>query len=596
MNRVMNRVMITDVSILDRLIALLYSVVSFPVWVCYAIQNYSLCGRVLSRYEYCCGFDYRFCETSRLARLLAVVKGDLHLIGYSPKIAYSSDNQGVGAFSARDIHENLGIKPAEYHHLNDDVELKIYWWKKCVYPLLYAYSLLFKVSDKPINQRIRWFGIDVFNGHQNVALNIVKQLIIAIPRKNPSLIGYINADCLNKLKDSHCYRKNLSKFNLVLPDGIGLKWALKLKGILPGDNINGTDFSPKILELAEQEKWSVFFLGGKGDISKKALAKFKNIYPKLNIAGSHHGYFNDDKVIIDYINKSKTQILFVGFGTPIQEQWVIDNYEKLSVNVIICVGGMFDFYAGKVQRAPLMIRQIGCEWLYRLYQEPTRLWNRYIVGNVNFIYWNISNILNVKLFFLNLLSRSIDVAISVSALIIWSPFHLTLYCLLFCLERRNPIFKQIRVGKNGQRFIMYKYTTMDNNITLDEEELNNYISDGIRYKNKSDPRITKIGYWLRKFSIDEIPQFFNVLKGDMKLVGPRPALESEVEKYTQIHKLRLFIKPGMTGLWQISGRSELSCKKQFELDLNYVITRTIMLDLFILIKTIPAVLYARGAM
>lgn len=596
MNRVINRVMITDVSILDRLIALLYSVVSFPVWVCYAIQNYSLCGRVLSRYEYCCGFDYRFCETSRLARLLAVVKGDLHLIGYSPKIAYSSDNQYVGAFSARDIHENLGIKPIEYHHLNDDIELKIYWWKKCIYPLLYAYSLLFKVSNKPINQRIKWFGIEVFNGHQKIALKIIIQLIIAIPKSTPSLIGYVNADCLNKLKDNHRYRQNLSKFNLVLPDGVGLKFALRLKGILPGDNINGTDFSPKILALAAKENWSVFFLGGESDISRKALRIFRYIYPELNVAGSHHGFFNNDELVIEYINNSKAQILFVGLGTPIQEQWVIDNYKKLSVKMIICVGGMFDFYGGKVQRAPLLIRQIGCEWLYRLYQEPKRLWNRYIIGNANFIFWNVSNALNIRMLCLSFFSRTIDVVIAFSALILWLPFHIILCCLLFIIERKNPIFKQVRVGKNGQRFTMYKYTTMDNNIILDEEEFKRYVSDGIRYKNKLDPRITKFGFWLRKFSVDEIPQFLNVLKGEMKLVGPRPALEKEVEKYTQVHKLRLLIKPGMTGLWQISGRSELSSNKQFELDLHYVVTRNIMLDLLILIKTVPAVLSARGAM
>ena len=137
---------------------------------------------------------------------------------------------------------------------------------------------------------------------------------------------------------------------------------------------------------------------------------------------------------------------------------------------------------------------------------------------------------------------------------------------------------------------------MDNNIVLDKDTVNKHTSGGIRYKNKRDPRITKLGYWLRKFSIDEVPQFFNVLKGEMNLVGPRPALELEVDKYTQIHKLRLLVKPGMTGLWQVSGRSELSCRKQFELDLNYVVTRNIMLDLLILVKTLPAVFSARGAM
>ncbi|SMY16432.1 WecB/TagA/CpsF family glycosyltransferase [Photobacterium aquimaris] len=596
MNRVINRVMITDVSLFDRFIALLYSVVSFPVWVCYAIKNYSSCGRIFSRNEFCCGFDYRFCQTNRLARLLAVVKGELHLIGFSPKIAYSSDNEQVGAFSARDIHENLGITPLEYQHLSDDMELKIYWWKKIIYPSLYAYSLFFKASYKPDNQRIKWFGIDIFNGYQDVALKIIKKMIIAIPKSTPSLIGYVNTDCLNKLKDNTTYRENLAKFNLVLPDGVGLKLALKLKGILPGDNINGTDFSPKVLELAAKENWSVFFLGGESNISHKALMKFKYSYPNLRVAGSHHGFFDNNEEVIDLINKSNTQILFVGLGTPIQEQWVINNYKKLSVRVVICVGGMFDYYAGKVQRAPLLIRQMGFEWIYRLYQEPKRLWNRYIIGNANFIFWNVLNALNIKMSCFYFLSRFIDVIISSIALIIWLPFHIILYFLLFIIERKNPIFKQVRVGKNGQRFLMYKYITMDNDIILDKDKIKNNTSGGIRYKSKHDPRITKIGYWLRKFSIDEIPQFFNVLKGEMKLVGPRPALESEVDKYTQLHKLRLLIKPGMTGIWQISGRSELSCRKQFELDLNYVMTRNIMMDLLIIIRTIPAVISTRGAM
>jgi lipopolysaccharide/colanic/teichoic acid biosynthesis glycosyltransferase len=131
---------------------------------------------------------------------------------------------------------------------------------------------------------------------------------------------------------------------------------------------------------------------------------------------------------------------------------------------------------------------------------------------------------------------------------------------------------------------------------LREELINDFSRDGIEIKLKNDPRITKIGKVLRKTSLDEIPQFYNVLRGDMSLVGPRPPMPDEVKKYSIKQRRRISMKPGITCLWQISGRSMLSFEDRVELDLKYIDDWSLKLDLIILLKTVPAVLFAKGAL
>jgi lipopolysaccharide/colanic/teichoic acid biosynthesis glycosyltransferase len=120
-------------------------------------------------------------------------------------------------------------------------------------------------------------------------------------------------------------------------------------------------------------------------------------------------------------------------------------------------------------------------------------------------------------------------------------------------------------------------------------------ADGPVFKIKNDPRVTRVGRWIRKYSIDELPQLFNVLKGDMSLIGPRPPLPHEVEKYTDYHWRRLDVKPGISGLWQVSGRSDLSFEEWVNLDIYYIENWSIVLDIKILLRTIPTVLFSKGA-
>lgn len=194
------------------------------------------------------------------------------------------------------------------------------------------------------------------------------------------------------------------------------------------------------------------------------------------------------------------------------------------------------------------------------------------------------------------LKRTSDIFISGIALLVLAPIMLvTAVCIK--IESKGPvIYKQQRVGKNGKLFNMFKFRSMiqDADQMLNQLAEDNEV-DGIAFKMKNDPRITKVGRFIRKYSIDELPQLFNVLIGNMSLIGPRPPLDIEVAQYGDWEWRRLEVLPGITGLWQVSGRSDLSFQQWMNLDIYYIENWSIALDLKILLKTIPVVLKGEGA-
>lgn len=194
------------------------------------------------------------------------------------------------------------------------------------------------------------------------------------------------------------------------------------------------------------------------------------------------------------------------------------------------------------------------------------------------------------------LKRFSDLAISATVLIILSPI-LLLVSIAIKLDSKGPVFfKQIRIGKDGEVFFCYKFRSMINEAEKYFEDVVKVTGkDVIRFKAKGDPRITRVGKIIRKLSIDELPQLINVLKGDMSLVGPRPSVPREYEKFTEWHKKRLRVKPGMTGLWQVSGRSELPFEDMVRLDIYYIENWSLWFDFKILLRTIPTVLLGSGA-
>lgn len=193
--------------------------------------------------------------------------------------------------------------------------------------------------------------------------------------------------------------------------------------------------------------------------------------------------------------------------------------------------------------------------------------------------------------------RALDVFVSSIALALFLPFGLVIAYLI----RRDggPAFYfQDRVGYRGCLFRFPKFRSMVANADQLRQALlehNDHAGSGITFKSEHDPRITGIGRFLRRSSLDEIPQLWSVLKGDMSLVGPRPALPEEVALYTPLQRRRLEIAPGLTCIWQVSGRSQIPFEGQVALDLEYIRTRSFRGDLVLLLKTVPAVLFGRGA-
>lgn len=214
---------------------------------------------------------------------------------------------------------------------------------------------------------------------------------------------------------------------------------------------------------------------------------------------------------------------------------------------------------------------------------------------------DLNNVINSatveRKYFYRFIKRTIDIVGSLVGLLLLSPLFLIVAFLMKKEEPRGPIFfSQTRVGKNKKNFKMFKFRSM----CVDAEEklaelLKHNEVEGAMFKMKEDPRVTKVGKFIRKTSVDELPQLWNVLKGEMSLVGPRPPLLREVEEYTDYDKQRLLVKPGCTGLWQVSGRNEVGFDEMVELDISYIQNLSIINDMKIIYKTIGIMLKPNGA-
>ncbi|WP_415271212.1 sugar transferase [Enterococcus casseliflavus] len=193
--------------------------------------------------------------------------------------------------------------------------------------------------------------------------------------------------------------------------------------------------------------------------------------------------------------------------------------------------------------------------------------------------------------------RAIDILGSLVGLILFIPIFLIVAFLIKKEDKSGPVFfSQERVGKNGKIFKMYKFRSM----SVDAEErlaslLEKNEIEGAMFKMKNDPRVTKIGRYIRKNSIDELPQLWNVLRGEMSLVGPRPPLVREVNIYSEYDKQRLYVKPGCTGVWQVSGRNHVGFEEMVNLDLKYISKMSFFYDLLIIFKTFYMIIKPNGA-
>ena len=227
-------------------------------------------------------------------------------------------------------------------------------------------------------------GICINNMSQSEAVSAIDE---SFSQGGPLRVAFANAHTVNSATRIPKFREALSRF-LVLNDGLGIDLASRLKYGTPfNENLNGTDFVPNFLEMT-RHRLKIFLLGSSSEVVTEAMKVFQERWPKHEYVGCRHGFNlneSQDSHVRRQIQQSGADVVIVGMGNPLQEMWIDRNADETGARLFFGVGALFDFTVGKVPRAPLWVRKVRCEWLFRLYQEPSRLWRRYIVGNVVFL-------------------------------------------------------------------------------------------------------------------------------------------------------------------------------------------------------------------
>ena len=442
----------------------------------------------------------------------------------------------------------------------------------------------------PFPETVRVCDVDLLDATMERAADLLLQ-----PGRRQ--VFFLNAHCANQKSVNPDYDAALSRADLVLPDGIGIEIAARMLGRRLTANLNGTDLLPELLRKAALQGRSVFFLGGKPGTAERAARNIRRQIPGLKVAGTRDGYEGaaDAEAAVAAINASGADILLVAMGVPLQEIWLDRHRDALKPSLCLAVGGLLDFWAGNVKRAPLWVRRARSEWVWRLLMEPGRLAHRYLVGNGVFLLratrqaWQARDRHAVA-------KRALDLAFAAPALLVLAPLMLLIMMAVRAESRGPALFRQRRVGRDGRVFLLYKFRSMHADARAERAALLKHSDrEGLCFKSRNDPRITGVGRILRRFSLDELPQLLNILKGDMSLVGPRPALPEEVRAYSPHAWQRLTVKPGLTGLWQVSGRADIGFDRMVEMDLSYARSRSVLLDLLVIATTFRAVLSGKGA-
>ncbi|KEO58228.1 WecB/TagA/CpsF family glycosyltransferase [Thioclava indica] len=408
---------------------------------------------------------------------------------------------------------------------------------------------------------------------------------------------FMNAHCCNVRRRDPDYARAVADADVLLPDGIGIELAAKMTGQKLTANLNGTDLVPALLTRAAQMGKSVYLFGGTPGTAASAASRLVQDNPALRIAGHRDGFAGaaDAEAAIADINDSGADIVIVAMGVPMQEMWLHQHAHRLNAPLTLAVGALFDFLAGTVVRAPKLVRRAKMEWVWRLAQEPRRLAKRYLAGNFAFLaHAGKTALAHTPI--ADIQRRFLDLALSATALLMLSPI-LAVTAVAIKLDSRGPVlFRQTRIGRDGTPFTMFKFRSMGTDAEKRRAALlATSDREGVCFKSRNDPRVTRVGRFIRRFSIDELPQILNVLRGEMAIVGPRPALPSEVAAYPARALGRLSVKPGITGLWQVSGRATIGFDQMVEMDLSYASSRTLLLDVALIMRTFGAVASGRGA-
>jgi N-acetylglucosaminyldiphosphoundecaprenol N-acetyl-beta-D-mannosaminyltransferase len=331
----------------------------------------------------------------RLPALYNVLKGDMSFIGPRPiapseefaekRIAWKRYNLRPGLLSLWWIRKRANIAHSSEVSLDlEYVESANFWGDigiavRAIPAALYGSG----VSNAP--RQIKFLGVRIDNLTMAEASARIVTMALA---PEPAQVCFVNADCFNIAYSDDVYRGTLSSAKLVLADGIGVRLAGAILDQNVRENVNGTDMLPYLCEAIQQAGLGIFLLGGKPGVADDAGKWIAEHYPTLVISGVRHGYFSEQEEpgVLQEITDSKAAILLVALGSPRQDKWITAHKGQTGAKVMIGVGGLLDFYSGRIPRAPVWVRELGMEWFYRFVQEPGRMWRRYFVGNLEFLY------------------------------------------------------------------------------------------------------------------------------------------------------------------------------------------------------------------
>lgn len=219
---------------------------------------------------------------------------------------------------------------------------------------------------------------------------LVAAIEIAVETRVRTHVAFVNPACVNIAAHDPHYRSALARADWVCPDGIGMKIAGRILGRPIRQNLNGTDLFPRLCDALARSGRRIYLLGARPGVAEAAARWAQQQYPRLQIAGTHSGYFDsaEGDAVIAAIRDSRADVLLVAMGVPQQDIWLRRCLKRTGATVGIGVGGLFDFYGGRIPRAPLWLREAGGEWVFRLLQEPRRMWRRYLIGNAVFL-WRV---------------------------------------------------------------------------------------------------------------------------------------------------------------------------------------------------------------
>ncbi len=387
-----------SITLVDRLLATLVIVFLIPVWI---INLFMCCLSFTPLIQHISKIDAlgRPIVVRHFSRglfknsavLIDILVNKYSFCGvsmdYDPKqkTSFSCDLPS-GVFSLKELQSSVGLSDMNLrdslrkHLANNSVAYHLgLILRGALSRLLYRDAALQSPS------RFRLLDVPIDNATMTEAINWIVNCKTC---KKPERANFINVNSINLAQDDVEFLATLTSAGRCFADGSGLRLGARRLGVQLRDNVNGTDLLPFLCDRMAQTGQSLFLLGAAPGVAQETAKRLKSRYPSLCIAGCHHGFFSDSEndAVVSCIKSSKADVCLVALGSPRQELWVQRFHEELGVSCTMGVGGLFDFYSGRMPRAPLWLREIGFEWLWRLKQEPVKKFRRYVIGNPVFLF------------------------------------------------------------------------------------------------------------------------------------------------------------------------------------------------------------------